>query len=212
MKKTVGDSSSSKKTSRTSKRRAERSCVACRETFPQEELLRVVLDPSGTPCVDYLGKLPGRGAYICPNIDCIKRAAKQGGLKRSFKRPVSITSDALMQEAWSASQRQIRSLLSLAQRAGKVVPGHTRVEWSLRQEEGELLLLAQDASVSVQRKFRRRLGDTDIPVYETIPKVDLGSCIGCAETSVILITDEGFAQKIKQELERAKRLIGTMDE
>jgi len=51
-------------------------------------LIRVALDKSGTVDIDPTGKMPGRAAYLCPGIECLKKAQKAKGLERSFKRPV----------------------------------------------------------------------------------------------------------------------------
>jgi hypothetical protein len=190
----------------------ERLCVACRERFPHWQLLRVVMEPnSSIPLIDYLGKLPGRGAYICPNMRCIEQAIQRGGLSKTFRHPINATSDVLMKSAWAASRRQIRSLVSLAYRAGKLMSGHSNVEWGLKKQQGELLMLAQDVSVGVQRKFRRWAKQLEIPVYESLSKLELGPCVGVAESALILITDLGFATKIERELQRSSRLVLMVD-
>ena len=49
-----------------------RQCVGCREMRPKRELVRVVKSPEGEITLDFKGKAPGRGAYVCPNVDCLK--------------------------------------------------------------------------------------------------------------------------------------------
>lgn len=61
-----------------------RQCVGCREMKPKRELVRVVRSPEGAISLDFRGKAPGRGAYVCPNPDCLKRAAKSRALERAF--------------------------------------------------------------------------------------------------------------------------------
>ena len=51
-----------------------RQCLGCREMKPKRELIRVVRSPQGEISLDSHGKKPGRGAYLCPNQDCLKRA------------------------------------------------------------------------------------------------------------------------------------------
>ncbi|MCJ7550419.1 MAG: YlxR family protein [Anaerolineae bacterium] len=62
-----------------------RTCVACRETKPKRELVRVVLLPDGTIGVDETGKQNGRGAYLCRQHSCWQTALKQGSLKRALR-------------------------------------------------------------------------------------------------------------------------------
>ena len=65
-----------------------RMCVACREMRPKAELLRVVKPQDGEAHIDFKGKAPGRGAYICPDPACLAKAQKSKGLERSFKTAV----------------------------------------------------------------------------------------------------------------------------
>ena len=62
-----------------------RQCVGCREMKPKKELVRIVKSPAGEISVDFRGKAPGRGAYVCPNTDCLKRAIKSRALERAFE-------------------------------------------------------------------------------------------------------------------------------
>ena len=65
----------------------QRSCVACRQTRPKGELLRIVRTPQGEVKVDEKGKLAGRGAYICRNQQCAEQALKQRKLTRALGCP-----------------------------------------------------------------------------------------------------------------------------
>lgn len=61
-----------------------RQCLGCREMKPKRELIRVVRSPEGEISLDFKGKAPGRGAYICPAPACLKQAIKAKGLERAF--------------------------------------------------------------------------------------------------------------------------------
>ena len=61
-----------------------RQCLGCREMKPKPELLRVVRSPEGEISLDTRGKKPGRGAYICPNSECLRRAIKSRALDRAL--------------------------------------------------------------------------------------------------------------------------------
>ena len=60
-----------------------RQCVGCREMKPKMELIRVVKSPEGEISLDFRGKAPGRGAYLCPDAACLKRAIKSKALERA---------------------------------------------------------------------------------------------------------------------------------
>lgn len=61
-----------------------RQCLGCREMKPKRELIRVVRSPEGEITLDFKGKAPGRGAYICPAPACLKQAIKAKALERAF--------------------------------------------------------------------------------------------------------------------------------
>ena len=59
-------------------------CLGCRDMKPKRELIRVVRSPEGEISLDFKGKAPGRGAYICPAPACLKQAIKAKALERAF--------------------------------------------------------------------------------------------------------------------------------
>ena len=65
-----------KATTPTVKKKPERRCVGCSETKLKTELVRVVRSPEGEVSLDLTGKKSGRGAYICRNVACLKKARK----------------------------------------------------------------------------------------------------------------------------------------
>ena len=62
-----------------------RQCTGCREMKPKRELIRVVKSPEGEISIDFKGKKPGRGAYVCPDQQCLKRAIKSKSLERALE-------------------------------------------------------------------------------------------------------------------------------
>ena len=62
----------------------QRQCVGCREMKDKKALIRVVRSPEGAISLDSKGKMPGRGAYVCPSPDCLKKARKSRALERAF--------------------------------------------------------------------------------------------------------------------------------
>lgn len=69
-----------------------RQCVGCRQMKAKKEMIRVIKTGSGeeetTISLDATGRKNGRGAYICPNSECLAAAIKSKGLERSFKMPI----------------------------------------------------------------------------------------------------------------------------
>lgn len=62
-----------------------RKCLGCQEQFPKKELLRIVRTVEGDILVDTTSKVNGRGAYICPKLDCLKVAEKKKALQRALE-------------------------------------------------------------------------------------------------------------------------------
>ena len=79
-----------------------RQCVGCREMKEKRELIRVVKSPEGDVSLDFKGKKPGRGAYVCPDAECLKRARKSRALERAF-------STAMPPEVYEMLEEQMKA-------------------------------------------------------------------------------------------------------
>ncbi len=66
----------------------QRQCVGCREMKNKKDLIRVVRSPEGRVSLDFKGKLPGRGAYVCPDPACLAKARKSRALERAFEEAI----------------------------------------------------------------------------------------------------------------------------
>ena len=63
----------------------QRQGMGCRERKPKRELIRVVRTPEGAVSLDFGGKMNGRGAYLCPDPECLKKALRSKALDRSLE-------------------------------------------------------------------------------------------------------------------------------
>ena len=63
----------------------QRQCMGCRERMEKRQLIRVVRTPEGNVQLDFSGKCNGRGAYICPKAECLKKAQKSKALDRNLE-------------------------------------------------------------------------------------------------------------------------------
>ncbi|MGN0626567.1 MAG: RNase P modulator RnpM [Oscillospiraceae bacterium] len=77
-----------------------RMCTGCGEMKPKRELIRVVKSPEGEIALDRTGRLPGRGAYVCPDLECLKKARKTRRLERVF-------SSAIPEEVYDALEKEL---------------------------------------------------------------------------------------------------------
>ncbi len=65
-----------------------RTCIGCGENKPKKEMIRVLRTETEGILIDETGRKNGRGAYLCPNEDCLKKAIKSKGIERSFKEKI----------------------------------------------------------------------------------------------------------------------------
>ena len=75
-------------TTKAQKKIPQRMCCGCKTRMTKKELVRVVRDVQGSICLDLTGKMNGRGAYICPRMDCLKLARKARRLERALETPI----------------------------------------------------------------------------------------------------------------------------
>ncbi|MDO4982152.1 MAG: YlxR family protein [Eubacteriales bacterium] len=79
-----------------------RQCLGCREMKPKKELIRVVRSAEGAVSLDFKGKAPGRGAYVCPDPVCLKKAIKSKAFERAF-------SAAIPPEIYATLEKQMEA-------------------------------------------------------------------------------------------------------
>ncbi len=78
----------------------QRQCVGCREMKDKKSLLRVVKSPEGEVSLDFGGRKPGRGAYVCHDVACLQRARKTRALERAFE-------TAIPAEVYDAMEKEL---------------------------------------------------------------------------------------------------------
>jgi predicted RNA-binding protein YlxR (DUF448 family) len=174
-------------------------------------LIRVVRSPGGAVVIDERGKLPGRGAYLCAQRECLEKARKTRALARALKTEVP---DGLYDqlgeyvetygEKHGAAdvQRELRLLLGLSRRANLVYIGIDSVK-SESEKTGKplLILTASDSSEPVNEAVRKRVEETGSGhVHRSVPLSveDFSRAIGASGVQVIALpARNGLADKIK---------------
>lgn len=81
----------------------QRQCLGCREMKNKKDLIRAVRSPEGEISLDFKGKKPGRGAYVCPDAGCLAKARKSRALERAF-------SSLIMDEVWEGLEEQMKEV------------------------------------------------------------------------------------------------------
>lgn len=69
----------------------QRTCMGCNEKKDKTDLIRVVKSSNGKINIDKLGKMPGRGAYICDNIECFEKIVKTKRIERVLETQIDDT-------------------------------------------------------------------------------------------------------------------------
>lgn len=80
-----------------------RQCIGCGEMKTKKEMIRVLKTPEGEITLDATGRKNGRGAYVCPTMECLKKAIKSKGLERSFKM-------AIPREVYEALEKEMEQI------------------------------------------------------------------------------------------------------
>ena len=83
----------------------DRTCIGCRYAKDKRELIRLVRTPQGEVEVDPTGKRPGRGAYLCPRLECWQKGLKGGGIERRLRAKLTADERQRMQEFASTLPR-----------------------------------------------------------------------------------------------------------
>ena len=83
-----------------------RQCLGCREMKPKKELIRAVRSPEGVISLDFKGKSPGRGAYVCPDPACLKKAIKGRALEHAFSSQIPEEVYARLNEEMEAADER----------------------------------------------------------------------------------------------------------
>lgn len=86
-----------------SKKIPQRQCIGCGEMKNKKEMMRVIKDAESNISLDVTGKKNGRGAYVCFNEDCLKKAIKTKGLERSFKMSIDPSIYECLQKEYQES-------------------------------------------------------------------------------------------------------------
>jgi uncharacterized protein len=132
---------------------------------------------------DLKGKLPGRGAWVTATAEAVREAVKRRAFTRAFKAEVRAAPD-LAERIEEALRRDLKQALSLANKAGAVVSGFTKVETAIEDGTIAALLHAAEAAEDGRRKLagalRKRHGDaiSGIPVIAELTGEELDLALG----------------------------------
>lgn len=170
-------------------------------------MLRVVRTPDGQVVLDEQGKTSGRGAYVCPDPQCVNLCLKRRLLERSLKcfipesvqsqlrAAVNLEESAALPDAAEFFE-EIKGTLGLARRAGELIIGQDRVLKSLSGGENLLVLLTRDYSDTLKRAIDAK--NAGVHVLAKVSRLELGQLLGLRQAQIVALpVRSGFAEKIK---------------
>ena len=183
---------------------AIRTCLGCRMKKPKKEMVRIVGGPEGNATFDLSGRLPGRGAYVCPALSCLNDL-KTSSLQHVLKRKITLAPPGELRETLLASlERQFTGLLSIGRKAGKLEYGADAVAAAIASGRGSLLLTAGDAATRTLSRLER-LG-SGVSSRSVSDRESLGRIFGRRTVSVVLVTSAGIARRLELMADRLTAL------
>jgi predicted RNA-binding protein YlxR (DUF448 family) len=165
------------------KHEPERTCIVSRTARPAAELIRFVLGPDGQVVPDLNHKLPGRGVWVTARAGMVGEAVRRRLFSRAFKAEAKAPA-TLAGDVAEALRRDLRQSLSLANKAGCVITGFSKVEGAIAEKPVVALIHAAEAAEDGQRKLagplRKRLGDaiSTFPVVRDFSTDELDLALG----------------------------------
>ncbi|MCC6949216.1 MAG: RNA-binding protein [Bradyrhizobiaceae bacterium] len=134
----------------------ERLCLVTRTVKPVDEMIRFVAGPDGKVVPDLDRKLPGRGAWVTATREAVAKAVRSNALARAF-RGKAAAGPELVELVERLIEKAALEALSLANKAGCVIIGFTRVETALAEQHVAVVLNASDAAEDGVRKLEAAL-------------------------------------------------------
>ena len=188
----------------------QRTCLGCREVRDQQDLIRFVCSPEGEILVDYRHRLPGRGAYACPERGCLEQILVRRQFQRAFRRECTpVASAALLESVAKALRKRLENLLGMARKAGQSLAGSNAVLAALdRSQPPVVVIFAEDVSAGVADKVERRAKRSGAVCLTLFDKVRLGQIMGRPECSVCALSDASLTEAFLDEWKRYCRILG----
>jgi predicted RNA-binding protein YlxR (DUF448 family)/ribosomal protein L7Ae-like RNA K-turn-binding protein len=186
----------------------QRSCIHCRTVHDKSDLLRFVLAPDRTLVPDLLAKLPGRGAYTCLKVECVRNAAARKQFSRAFKGDVN-GGDAgtLIAMIGTKFHERIAGYLGLANKAGKVVSGTDSIEQQFARQKPGLMLVAVNAADDTASRLEHLADRSGVEHFRIFEKEQMGALLGKGVRTAVLIQPSGFSESISKELKRYRNFF-----
>lgn len=185
----------------------ERTCIGCRGAFNKNEVIRIVAGPEDI-VIDYREKLPGRAAYICPRLECIRRALTKDAFSRALKTRVKAPSlDGFLGALQDCIRAKISSLVAMSAKAGMLAAGYSAVLDALTKERVKLLIVASDLADGTREKIEDAVPELPGRRVTMFTREEMGRLLGRELVGIAGMLDQGFSDAVWKESQRLKGLL-----
>jgi hypothetical protein len=188
-----------------------RTCIGCQRKLARAASLRVVRAPEGGLLPDLTGRLPGRGAHLCPDAACFLRAEQRQAFQRALgtaARPGDLTT--LLAAFGKASRARVLALLATATRAGWLHPGRDAVRDALAQGQAAVVLLAEDGSDGLRDEIAALAERAGVPCRTATSGAELADFHHGRPLSVLSVRHRGLGRRLLEELDCARALSDSL--
>ncbi len=194
-----------------------RTCAVTRRQEPIDALIRFVAAPDGTIVPDLAARLPGRGVWILHSRETLEQAVRTRAFSRSLKREVTAAAD-LPETVDRLLARRALEALSLANKAGLVATGFTKIDSCINAGTTNVLLHATEAGddgvEKLDRRFRAMSRDLGRPpkILRIFKNEQMSLALGRSNVVHAALTMGGAAMFFLKQAERLERYRTGMQE
>lgn len=187
-----------------------RQCALTRERRQPEDLIRFVLSPTGEAVPDLERRLPGRGVWLTATRETVEKAIKTKAFSRSFRADVKVPAD-LPERIEMLLRQRVAATLSLANKAGLVLPGFQQAESALEKGGVGVLVHGLDAAADgcqkLDKKFQaiQRAGNEEAPIVKALTISEMSLAMGRPSVVHAALTPGGLTERFLREAERLAR-------
>ena len=195
---------------RAKKPETTRLCALSRVQRPVEDLIRFVAAPDGSIVADLRQNLPGRGVWITAERASIAKACAEKSFDRSFKHATP-RNDSLAEQVEALLVKRACDALSLANKAGALMNGFTKVEQAIRKDGVSVLIHASDAAPDGCNKLTRKFlaisqkSDPERRILRILTTSQLSLAIGRLNVVHAGLAESGATKKFLFEARRLER-------
>lgn len=174
-----------------------RTCIACGQKRNKKELIRIVKTNDQKIQLDEKQKKEGRGAYICPNVNCIQKAKKYNLISRVFQEfNIQYIYLQIAQHYKNKTKTDFEKLIGFIVRARKCTIGIEAIQRALKNGKMKVLILDPKCSQNTQKKMRKMEEYYHIPIIEYFGSQDFEKLVGKTNCHCIGISDLKFANQL----------------